>query len=98
MNAVSDLGHRLGDVRGMESLVDRLPLLAAVVSAEGTRSRDGNEDTLGVAGIQNDGVQAHSARARLPARSCTVAAQSGELVPGLGAVGGTEDRRVFNPG
>src|SRR5271157_4473839 len=98
MDTVADLGSRFGNVLGIESLVDRLPRLAAVVSAEGARSRNGDEDPLGVAGIQNDGVQAHPARARLPVRSRAVATQSGELVPRLRTIGGTEYRRVFHPG
>ena len=43
-------------------------------------------------------MQAHPARARLPARARVVAAQAGELVPGLAAVGRAEEGGVLDPG
>ena len=43
-------------------------------------------------------MQAHPAGARLPLGPGAVAAQSGEFVPRLGAVGGAEYRGVFHPG
>ena len=52
----------------------------------------------GIARIQKDRVQAHSAGARLPARPRAVAAQSGKLLPGLPAVGGAEQGGVFHSG
>ena len=79
-----------------QALVDRLPGLAAVVGAEGARRGDGDVDALGVRGIENDGVQAHAARAGLPVGAGAVAAQAGELLPGFAAVGGAEQRRVFH--
>src|SRR5208282_1940736 len=53
------------------------------------------EDSAGVAGIENDGVQAHAARARLPLRAGAVAAQSGEFMPVLAAIGRSEQGCVF---
>src|SRR5439155_15018723 len=46
VNAVTDLGVRVGNVLGAQSAVDRLPGLAAVVGAECARSRDGDEHPL----------------------------------------------------
>ena len=83
---------------GVQPLVDRLPGLAAVVGAEGAGGRDGDEDPLRVAGIEEDGVQAHAAGARLPVGTGAVAAQAGQLLPGLAAVGRAEERRVFDAG
>ena len=52
----------------------------------------------GLLGIENDRVQAHPARARLPLRTGAMAAQPGKFLPGLAAIGGAENRRVFHPG
>ena len=43
-------------------------------------------------------MQAHAAGAGLPLRAGAVAAQAGELLPGLPAVGGAEQRGVFDSG
>ena len=51
-----------------------------------------------VAGIEEDGVQAHAAGAGLPFGAGAVAAQAGQLVPGLAAVGGAEQGGVFHAG
>src|ERR1700741_3274473 len=48
--------------------------------------------------IQNYGVQAHATSAWLPARSRTVAAQSGKFMPCLRTVGRTEQGRILNTG
>ncbi len=90
VNAVADLGVRVGDVLGMQSLVDGAPGLAAVVGTEGTGGRDGDVDPSGVAGIQNDGVEAQPTGAWLPLGSCAMAAQSGEFLPVLSAIGRAE--------
>ena len=83
---------------GLQSAVDRLPRLAAVVGAERARGRDGDEDPLRIARIQQDRVQAHPAGARLPVWPGAVAAQPGEFLPGLPAVGRAEQGGVFDPG
>ena len=71
---------------------------AGVVGAEHTRGRDGDEHPLGVARIQDDGVQAHPARAGLPFRPGRVAAQPGQLLPRAAAVRRAEQGGVFHPG
>ena len=90
VNAVADLGIRVGDVLRMQSLVDGPPGLAAVVGAEGARGRDGDVDPLGIARIQNDGVEAHATGARLPLGPCAMTAQPGEFLPVLPAIGRAE--------
>ena len=72
--------------------------LAAIVGAERARRRDGNVHPLRIARIENDRVQAHAARARLPLGAGAVAAQSGEFLPVLAAVGRAEQRRIFHAG
>ena len=96
VNAVADFGIGVGDVLRVQALVDRLPGLAAVVGAERACGGNGDVDSLGIAGIENDGVQAHAARARLPVRAGAVAAQAGEFLPVLAAVGGAEQRRILD--
>ena len=83
---------------GLQAAVDRPPRLAAVVGPERARGRDGDEDPLGIARVEQDRVQAHPAGARLPGGPRAVAAQPGELLPGLPAVGRAEQGGVFDPG
>ena len=98
VDAVADLGRRVRDVFATQAAVDRLPGRAAVVGAERARRGDRDEDALGIARVEQDRVQAHPAGARLPARAGAVAAQAGELLPGLPAVGRAEQRGVFDAG
>ena len=98
VDAVADFGVGIGNVLRVQAFVDRLPGLAAVVGAEGARGRDRDVNALGIARIENDGVQAHAARAGLPFRSGAVAAKAGEFVPVLAAVGRFEERRIFDSG
>src|SRR6267378_5307453 len=98
MHAVAYLCIWIRDVLRLESTVDRLPRVAAVIGAECARGRDRDEDALRIARIENDGVQAHPTRARLPFGARTMPAQSGEFVPVLSAIGRAEDSRVFHAG
>ena len=86
VDAVADLGVVVGDVWGAQAAVDWPPSLPAVVGAKGSCGRDGDEHPLGIAGIENDGVQAHSSSARLPFGTRAMPAKTGELVPGLAAI------------
>ena len=98
VNAVADLGCRVGDVFGLQPSVDRTPCHPGVVGAEGARGRDGDEDPSGVARIHDDRVQTHSPSPWLPAGPRAMASQAGEFLPGLSAVGRAEQGRVFHPG
>ena len=95
---MADLGVRVGNVLRLQAAVDRLPSFAAVVGAERARGGDGDEHALRIAGIENDRVQAHAARAGLPFGAGAVSAQAGEFVPVLAAVGGAEEGGVFHAG
>ena len=98
VDAVADLRVRVGQfVVGLQAAVDRPPGLAGVVGAEHARGRDGDEDALGVARVEQDRVQAHAAGAGLP-EVALGAAQPGKLLPGLAAVRGAEQRGVFHAG
>ena len=98
VHAVTDVGIRVGKlIWRLQTLVDRQPRLAAIVGAEGARGRDGDDDPIGVVRIEDDGVQAHAAGARLPEVPFDFA-QARKLVPALPAVGRAEQRRVFDSG
>ena len=77
MDAVPDLRLRIRNIFGAQALVDRLPGLSAVVGAEGARGGDGDEESLRISRVLNDGVETHPARARLPFRAGVVFAQAG---------------------
>ena len=90
MNAVADFGGGIGKELGFQAAVDGPPGLPAIVGAKGARGGDGDEHAVGIGLIENDGMQAHAAGSRLPARPGAVAAQSGKFLPGQAAVGGAE--------
>ena len=46
VNAVADFGIRVGNVRGVQALVDRPPGRAAIVGPERAGRRDGDEHSL----------------------------------------------------
>ena len=98
MDAVADLGVRIGDVLRAEAAVDRLPGLAAVVGAERAGGGDGDVDALGIRADREDRVQAHAAGAGRPLRAGAVAAQAGQFVPVLAAVGRAEQRGILDAG
>ena len=83
---------------GPQPAIDRLPRLAAVVGAKRPGRGDGDVDPGRVARVDDDRVEAEPARARGPVRPGTVAAQAGQLGPGLGAVGRVEERRILDAG
>ena len=68
VNTMANLGRWVGHEFGPQSTVDRPPRLAAVIGPKSARGGDCDEDPLGIAGIEQDRVQAHPAGARLPAR------------------------------
>ena len=95
---MADFGVGFGNVLRIQALVDGLPGLAAVVGAESARGGDRNVNSVRIAGIENDGVQAHASGAGLPLGAGAVAAQAGEFLPVLAAVGGAEQGGVFDSG
>src|SRR5229473_3371266 len=82
----------------MKALVDRLPCRSAIIGSECACRRNGYIDSLRVAGIQNDGVKTHTARAGLPLRPSSVAAQPRKFAPRLAAIFGFEERSIFHTG
>src|SRR5436305_1831056 len=97
VNAVADFGVGIRNVLRTQAAVDRFPGLARVVAAERAGGRDGDVDAV-VPRIENDRVQAHTARAGLPLGTGSVAAQPGKLVPAGAAVLGLEQRRILGAG
>ena len=98
VHAVAHLGFRVRDAVGSEAAVDRPPRPAGVVGPERAGRRDGGEHPAGLVRVQDDRVQAHPARARLPGRARAVAAQAGQFLPVPAAVGRPEQARVLHPG
>src|SRR5215467_16388921 len=86
MDAMAHLSLGVGNVLRLQPAIDRLPGLTTVIAAEGPGGRNGDVNPFRVARVEQDRVQAHSARSRLPFRSCPMAAQTGELLPGTPAV------------
>ena len=88
-----------GMLLGLQAAVDRPPGLAAVVGAERARRRDGDEDPLGVARVEQDRVQAHARRR--PAASAGPEPwprSPGSSCQRLAAVGRAEQRGVLDAG
>ena len=98
MNAVADLSIGIGNVLRTQTAINRLPALTAIVGAECTSGGNCDPNSFRIFRIENDGVEAHAACARLPLGPGAVSAQSRELVPALSAIGRTEDGCVFDSG
>jgi hypothetical protein len=98
VNAMTDLGIRVGNVWGVQSTVDRLPRIATIVRTKRARRRDRDEHPLRILRIQNNRVQTQTASAGLPHRACAVSAESRNLLPCLSAIFGAEQCGVFYPG
>ena len=98
VHAMADLGVGIRDPFGAQAAVHRPPGLARVIGPERARGRDGREDPPGPGRIQDDRVQAHPARPRLPRRPGLVAAQPGQFLPVPPAVGRPEQPSVLHPG
>ena len=98
VHAVPDLGVRVRDALGLQPPVDRPPALACVVGPERARGRDRGEHPAGRGRVEQDRVQAHPARARLPRWPGVMAAQRGQLLPVPAAVVGPEEPGVLDSG
>ena len=99
VHAVADLGVGSGMCSDRRPRLMGFQVCAAVVGAEGARGRDGDEDPR----RDRCGSRRMVCRHIPPAPGCqrgpgAVAAQSGEFLPGLAAVGRAEQRGVFHPG
>src|SRR5689334_9086126 len=96
MNTVPNLRVWIRNVLRVQTAVDRSPGLACVVAPECAGGRNGDENPVRVAGIQDYGVQTHTSSAGLPFRSCAMAAQSREFLPRLTAVLRAKQSGVFH--
>ena len=98
VDAVADFRVRVGDELRTQAAIDRPPGLAAVVGSKRAGGRDRDEDPVGVGGIHDDRVQAHSTGTRLPARARLMAAQAGQFLPCAAAIGRAEQGRILDAG
>jgi len=85
-----------GDVFGVEAFVDGLPGLAGVVGAEGSCGGDGDDDAVGIGGVEENGVEAEAAGSGLPVWAGFGGAEAGEFCPAGSGVGGFEEACVFS--
>ena len=76
VNAVADLGILVGNVLRRRPRLIGCQVFAAVVGPKRARRGDGDEHPVVVGRIDEDGVQAQPAGARLPLRARAVAAQA----------------------
>src|SRR5207247_216785 len=88
----------VGNVLRAQAFVDRLPAFAAIIGSECSRGGNGDPYPLWIAWIENNGVQAHAARTRLPLRTSAVPSQPREFLPVLAAIGRAEQRRILDSG
>ena len=98
VHAVPHLRAGVRDARRSQAVVDRPPGLAAVIGPERPRRRDRGEHPARRGRVQDDRVQAHPARARLPGRPGLMPAQPGQFLPGPAAVRRPEQPGVLHPG
>src|SRR5690242_2915164 len=56
MNAMTNFGGRIWNVQRVQSLVNRLPRLAAIVGSKSACCRNSDIDSLWIARIENDRV------------------------------------------
>ena len=80
-----------------ETTINRLPGLACVVRPEGACRGNRDEDALRMASIQHNGMETHTAGARLPQTSLRVA-QSRQLLPRLSTVYRAKQGGILNSG
>ncbi len=98
VDAVADLGVRIGDVLGAQAAIDGLPGSAGVVGAEHAGGGYGDVHATGIGAIEENGVQAQAAGAGLPAVAGAVIAQGGKLLPVAAAIGGVEKGGILDAG
>ena len=66
VDTMAHFGGRVGNVLRVKSSIDWFPGKAAVIGSESSRSRNGDEDPLRILRVQQNCVEAHPSRARLP--------------------------------
>src|SRR2546428_5418014 len=95
MDAMTDLRGRVRHEFRVQTLVDRSPCFAAVISPKRARGRDRDEHLLLIFWINQNRMETHSACAGLPTRAGVVLAQTGKFTPCFAAIFRFKKRRVF---
>src|SRR5437867_11625207 len=98
MDAVADLCSRIGNIFRMQPMIDRFPRFSAVIGPERACGRDCHVYSLWALRIEENGMQTHAARARLPFRAGIVFSEAGHFFPRLAAVLRLTQLRVFHTG
>ena len=96
MHAMADLRVLIGNLSRSQAAVDRAPGGAGIVTTKRACRGDRGEDAPRIFWVEQNRVQAHAARARLPGGARRVRAQAGEFTPVLSAVIRAKERRVFD--
>src|SRR6184192_2529509 len=76
MNTVADLRNGIRHVLRMQTAIDRLPRLTAVVGPERACGRDRYENPLAIFRIEKNGMETHAACAWLPFRAGVMFSQT----------------------
>ena len=98
VDAVAHLGVGVGDPLRVEAPVDRPPRAAGVVAAEGPGGGDGGDDAVGAITVEDDRVEAHAPRPRLPGRARSRACAARPARPTSGRRRRRRTGRVLDPG
>src|SRR4051794_25571139 len=98
MDAVADLRRGLRHKFRAQTAVGWSPRFAPIITPEHSRGGNGDKYSSGIAWVEQNSVQTHTAGPRLPFRARALAAQSGQLLPGLTGVRCMEQSGVLHPG
>ena len=99
VDALAELGVvAVGEKSDDDAAVAGVPRLAAVVRSIDTSRRDGDQQAVGVVGVDEDRVQAHPAAAGLPLRAMRVVPQTRDEREAAPAVVAAEQGRRFDAG
>ena len=98
MDAMADLCVWIRHVLRMQPVIDRFPRFSTVIGTERTCGRDRHEHSSSILRIEENCMQTHSTRARLPFRAGVVFSKTGQFVPRFAAVPRFEERGVFHAG
>src|SRR5262249_47874725 len=95
VDALAELGKRVGREAGADAVVGRLERLAAIFAEVVAAGRDAEMDAVAVA---QDGVHAQAAVAGVPFARVLVVADAADHFPAIPAVGGAEERGRLDAG
>src|SRR5262249_12110410 len=93
VDALTELGIRVGREAGADAVVGRLERLAAILAEVMAAGRDAE---MGAASVAQDRVHAQAAGSGVPFARVLVVADAADQFPAVAAVGGAEERGRFD--